>query len=164
MGGHGNSAMFQLLAYIRNPLMLIVLHSLTASVPGCRDGALGGNTGKVIPAPTILHNMHYAKLKVVEAAAANTAHSYTSALRYWAGWHAARYGIELTLPVAEAAVLQFVVDHVVRRSQALVAAGLKAKLGAWTFRCVDLVDRSASRVGDAAEPPKQSLMSSLPTL
>lgn len=40
----------------------------------------------------------------------------TSALRYWAGWHAARYGIELALPVPEAIVLQFVVDHVQRRS------------------------------------------------
>lgn len=50
------------------------------------------------------------------AAAENTTRSYTSALRYWAGWHAARYGIELTLPVPEATVLQFVVDHVQRRS------------------------------------------------
>lgn len=40
---------------------------------------------------------------LAEAAAANTTRSYTSALRYWAGWHAARYGIELTLPVAEGA-------------------------------------------------------------
>lgn len=30
---------------------------------------------------------------VAEAAAANTTHSYASALRYWAGWHAARYGM-----------------------------------------------------------------------
>lgn len=87
---------------------------------------------------------------LAEAAAANTTRSYASALRYWAGWHAARYGIELTLPVPEAAVLQFVVDHVVRRSaegeltwelppvvdQALVASGLKAKLGAWTLSTV----------------------------
>ena len=87
---------------------------------------------------------------LAEAAAANTTRSYASALRYWAGWHAARYGIELTLPVPEAAVLQFVVDHVVRRSaegeltwelplavdQALVAAGLKAKPGSWTLSTV----------------------------
>ena len=87
---------------------------------------------------------------LAEAAAANTTRSYTSALRYWAGWHAARYGIELTLPVPEAAVLQFVVDHVVRRSaegeltwelpssvdQALVASGLKAKPGPWTLSTV----------------------------
>jgi len=87
---------------------------------------------------------------LAEAAAANTTRSYASALRYWAGWHAARYGIELALPVPEATVLQFVVDHVVRRSaegelawelppaidQALVAAGLKAKPGPWTLATV----------------------------
>jgi integrase len=87
---------------------------------------------------------------LAEAAAANTTRSYASALRYWAGWHAARYGIDMTLPVPEATVLQFVVDHVVRRSadgelawelpqavdQALVAAGLKAKRGPWTLATV----------------------------
>lgn len=87
---------------------------------------------------------------LAEAAAANTTRSYASALRYWAGWHAVRTGVELTLPVAEATVLQFVVDHVVRRSaegelawelptavdRALVAAGLKAKLGPWTLATV----------------------------
>src|SRR5690242_18610907 len=79
-------------------------------------------------------------------AAAISIRSYASALRYWAGWHAARYGIELALPVPEATVLHHVVDHVVQRSaegelawelppavdQALVAAGLKAKPGPWT--------------------------------
>ncbi|WP_024867853.1 site-specific integrase [Pseudoxanthomonas suwonensis] len=87
---------------------------------------------------------------LAEAAAENTTRSYASALRYWAGWHQARYGIELTLPVPEAAVLQFVVDHVIRRNadgdlawelpptvdQTLVTAGLKAKLGAWTLSTV----------------------------
>ncbi|TAL63696.1 MAG: site-specific integrase [Burkholderiaceae bacterium] len=87
---------------------------------------------------------------LAEAAAANTTRSYASALRYWAGWHAVRYGVELALPVSEATVLQFVVDHVARRSaegelawelpapldQALVAAGLKAKLGPWTLATV----------------------------
>ena len=87
---------------------------------------------------------------LAEAAAANTTRSYATALRYWAGWHAARYGVELALPVSEAVVLQFVVDHVQRRStdgelawelppvvdQALVAAGLKAKLGPWSLATV----------------------------
>lgn len=87
---------------------------------------------------------------LAEAATANTTRSYASALRYWAGWHSARYGVEFTLPLPEATVLQFVVDHVVRRSadgeltwelppatdQALVAAGLKAKLGSWTLATV----------------------------
>lgn len=57
-------------------------------------------------------------------------------------WHKARYGVDLTLPVSEAVVIQFLVDHIQRKSktglvselppaldQALVAAGLKAKVG-----------------------------------
>ncbi|MEN5206687.1 site-specific integrase [Stenotrophomonas terrae] len=80
---------------------------------------------------------------LAEAAAANTTRSYATALRYWAGWHQGRYGIELALPVSEAVVIQFLVDHIQRKNktglvselpptidQALVAAGLKAKVGA----------------------------------
>ncbi|KAG1192458.1 hypothetical protein G6F35_013632 [Rhizopus arrhizus] len=79
---------------------------------------------------------------LAEAAAANTTRSYATALRYWAGWHQGRYGVELALPVSEAVVIQFLVDHIQRKSkatlvselplrldQALVAAGLKAKVG-----------------------------------
>jgi integrase len=79
---------------------------------------------------------------LAEAAAANTTRSYAAALRYWAGWHQARFGVELTLPVNEAVVIQFLVDHIQRKNQAglvnelppevdqaLVAAGLKTKLG-----------------------------------
>lgn len=79
---------------------------------------------------------------LAEAAAANTTRSYAAALRYWAGWHQARFGIEMTLPVNEAVMIQFLVDHILRKNkvgliselppavdQALVAAGLKAKLG-----------------------------------
>ncbi|MER2165814.1 site-specific integrase [Stenotrophomonas sp.] len=79
---------------------------------------------------------------LAEAAAANTTRSYATALRYWAGWHQARFGVELTLPVSEAVVIQFLVDHIQRKSktgliselpptldQALVVARLKAKTG-----------------------------------
>ena len=79
---------------------------------------------------------------LAEAAAANTTRSYATALRYWAGWYQSRYGIEMTLPLSEATVIQFLVDHIVRKSKlgyvtelppevdhALVAAGLKAKPG-----------------------------------
>jgi integrase len=79
---------------------------------------------------------------LAEAAAANTTRSYAAALRYWAGWHQARFGMELTLPVGEAVVIQFLVDHIQRKNKAglvselppaidevLVTAGLKAKLG-----------------------------------
>lgn len=109
---------------------------------------------------------------LAEAAAANTTRSYATALRYWAGWHAARYGLELTLPVPEAAVLQFVVDHVQRRSadgelawelplavdQALVAADLKAKLGPWTLATVRhrvAVLSTAHRLKQVANPCEQ---------
>ena len=80
---------------------------------------------------------------LAEAASANTTRSYSSALRYWAAWFQGRYGSAITLPVSEAAVVQFVVDHVARRSKAglvwelppaldaqLVAAKLKQRLGA----------------------------------
>jgi len=79
---------------------------------------------------------------LAEAAAENTTRSYATALRYWAGWHQARYGVELAFPTSDAVVIQFLVDHIQRKNkvglvselprvidQALVAAGLKAKLG-----------------------------------
>jgi integrase len=80
---------------------------------------------------------------LAEAASANTTRSYASALRYWAAWHQARFGAPIALPVSEATVVQFIVDHVPRKSKtgltwelppaldaALVAAGVKSKLGA----------------------------------
>ena len=84
---------------------------------------------------------------ILEAAAsANTTRSYTSALRYWAAWFYGRFGQSLTLPVPEAAVVQFIVDHVARRTREglrwelpalldadLVAAGIKQKQGALTL-------------------------------
>lgn len=79
---------------------------------------------------------------LAEAAAANTTRSYATALRYWAGWYQARFGEEFALPVSEATAIQFLVDHIQRRGKsgltcelpaeldaALVAAGLKAKVG-----------------------------------
>jgi len=79
---------------------------------------------------------------LAEAAAVNTTRSYASALRYWAAWFEGRYGQALALPVPEAAVVQFVVDHLARRSQTglawelppaldaqLVAAGVKQRPG-----------------------------------
>lgn len=79
---------------------------------------------------------------LAEAAAANTTRSYATALRYWAGWYQARFAAVMTLPLNEATVIQFLVDHILRKSkngyvtelppavdQALVSAGLKARLG-----------------------------------
>lgn len=79
---------------------------------------------------------------LAEAASANTTRSYTSALRYWAAWHLTRFNEAMSFPVAEAVVIQFVVDHVARKSkqglvnelpaaidQLLVQARVKTALG-----------------------------------
>lgn len=78
-----------------------------------------------------------------EGESLNTRTSYQSALRYWAAWHALRYGRQITLPLAVDCVLQFVVDHAQRSTpqglvcelpaaidQALIAAGYKSRPGA----------------------------------
>ena len=91
---------------------------------------------------------------LAEAASANTTRSYASALRYWAVWFAGRYGAALALPVPEAVVVQFVVDHWARRGKAgltwelpstldgaLVAGGFKQKPG--PFKLATLVHRVA---------------------
>lgn len=61
---------------------------------------------------------------LAEAASANTTRSYASALRYWAAWFQGRYGQPIALPLPEAAVVQFIVDHVARRTN----TGLKWEL------------------------------------
>lgn len=77
-----------------------------------------------------------------EGESENTRASYRSALRYWAAWHALRYGTPIALPVSAAAALQFIVDHAQRSvagklrhelppaiDQALVDGGFKGKGG-----------------------------------
>ena len=79
---------------------------------------------------------------LAEGESANTVRSYQSALRYWAAWFWLRYRQPIALPVQVAAIQQFVVDHVERRTkngleaglppaqdQALVQGGFKGKLG-----------------------------------
>jgi len=92
---------------------------------------------------------------LAEATSANTTRSYASALRYWAAWFQGRYGRAIALPVAEATVVQFIVDHLARRTEAgavawelpaildehLVAAGLKQQRGA--FKLATVVHRVA---------------------
>jgi integrase len=77
----------------------------------------------------------------------NTLRSYRSALRYWAAWYALRYHRSIALPVQEAAVVQFIVDHALRHDsdgelvselpsaidQALVDGGYKGKIGSPTL-------------------------------
>jgi integrase len=96
----------------------------------------------VLPEQLAQHAADAVRELLAEAAAANTTRSYATALRYWAGWRQARFGVELRLPVTEAVVIQFLVDHIQRKNKAdlvtelpaaadqvLVAAGLKARLG-----------------------------------
>lgn len=105
---------------------------------------------------------------LAEAASANTTRSYAGALRYWAAWFQGRYGRPLALPVPEAAVLQFVVDHWARRvaeglawelpaslDAALVAAGLKQRSGAFKLSTVThrvAVLSTAHRLKGASNP------------
>ena len=105
---------------------------------------------------------------LAEAAAANTTRSYAGALRYWAAWFHGRYGVAISLPVPEAAVVQFVVDHLARRGKAgmawelperldaqLIHAGLKKKPGAFKLNTVVhrvAVLSAAHRAHKAANP------------
>ena len=73
----------------------------------------------------------------------NTLRGYATALRYWSAWFALRYRVPISLPVPEAAVRQFIVDHAQRVGPdgelvhdlppeidaMLVADGYKAKPG-----------------------------------
>lgn len=78
-----------------------------------------------------------------EGSSPNTAASYRTAIRYWSAWFGLRYGRSFALPVSEAAVIQFVVDHAQRSSgdglewelpleldQELVRLKAKGRLGA----------------------------------
>ncbi|MFY0479827.1 site-specific integrase [Achromobacter marplatensis] len=78
-----------------------------------------------------------------EGSSANTAASYRAAIRYWTAWFELRYGQPFALPLPDAAVIQFVVDHAQRTTdqglkwelplaldQELVRLKAKGKLGA----------------------------------
>lgn len=107
--------------------------------------------GLVLPSQLAADAAEAVRELLAEAAAANTTRSYATALRYWAGWYRVRFRAEFTLPLSEAEVMQFVVDHVARKhkdggltwelpadvDQALVASGLKARLGPWKLASVD---------------------------
>lgn len=94
------------------------------------------------PAVVAEHAAAAVRELLAEAAAVNTTRSYSTALRYWAAWFQGRYAQAFELPVPEAAVVQFVVDHVARRGKTglswelpaaldaqLVAAGVKQRPG-----------------------------------
>lgn len=99
-------------------------------------------TALVLPAELAAQAANAVREMLSEAAAANTTRSYATALRYWAGWFQGRFGQTFALPLSEAAVIQFIVDHLARQNvtgltwelpipldTALVDAGLKNKRG-----------------------------------
>ena len=55
---------------------------------------------------------------VAEGESENTIRSYRAALRYWAAWFGLRCAKPITLPVPVPAVIQFIVDHAERKTQA----------------------------------------------
>jgi integrase len=86
---------------------------------------------------------------LAEGESENTVRSYQAALRYWAAWFWLRYAQAIELPVPVAAVQQFIVDHLERRTasglestlpaavdEALMNCGVKAKLGPLTMATV----------------------------
>lgn len=105
--------------------------------------ALPAGPDMPLSATELSENAHQAAADILIAGEAeNTRMSYRSALRYWSAWALARYGHRLTLPVAPATLIQFVVDHVGRErrgqvvcelptavDRALVEAGFKGALG-----------------------------------
>lgn len=108
----------------------------------CVTRTLVSATTLLLPAQLAAKAAEAVRELLAEAAAANTTRSYATALRYWAGWYQLRFGDEFAMPVSEATAIQFLVDHIQRRSKSgltcelpadvdasLVAAGLKARLG-----------------------------------
>jgi len=80
-------------------------------------GALSLYTGVAALNPEVLHEQAEEAVRALldEGQSANTARAYAGALRYWAAWFQLRYRAALTLPVPVPVVMQFIVDHVLRR-------------------------------------------------
>lgn len=80
-----------------------------------------------------------ARALLSQGEASNTRLSYSSAMRYWCAWFAARYGQALTLPVPVPVVVQFIVDHAARRPEE-----------AFVQAAAPLADEAVSEVGGLA--------------
>ena len=122
------------------------------TAPDSSFGAL--QPRNTVPAldPAVLHAETEASVRAIlqEGESVNTRRSYASALRYWAAWFHLRYGRAFALPVPAPAVLQFLVDHVLRTGsdgtltsdlpppidRALVDRGYKGALGALALTTV----------------------------
>jgi integrase len=110
------------------------------------SGSLLAHVTVLALSPAHLHAQAEAAVHDIyrQSESANTVRAYAAALRYWAGWFQLRYRERLALPVPAPVVVQFIVDHVERHTEAgtlvhdlppaidaaLLAAGFKAKPGA----------------------------------
>lgn len=133
----------------RRPIAYQILHYMNRNRRSQTRTDMTPALAPTLPAQLPLPTSDAVRELLAEAAAANTTRSYATALRYWAGWHQARFGIDLPFPVDEATVIQFVVDHLARRGadgltwelpegvdRQLQVAGLKSKPGPWKLSTV----------------------------
>lgn len=90
-------------AKVESPMPAHSLASLAAGRASLTPGRLAATTEAA------------ARSLLRQGEATNTRLSYSSAMRYWCAWYAARYGQALVLPVPVPVVVQFIVDHAARR-------------------------------------------------
>lgn len=83
--------------------------------------------------------------------ATNTRLSYSSAMRYWCAWYAARYGQALALPVPVPVVVQFIVDHAARRPD---GEGTVEDMSAPVAPAVEAASASDSAAPDGPAPKR----------
>jgi len=70
--------------------------------------------GMVLPVQLTAEAAEAVRELLAEGAAANTNRSYAAALPYWADWYRLRLGEDFALPLTEATLMEFVVDHFAR--------------------------------------------------
>ena len=123
---------------------ILPVHRWLAHDPDAQSSGVGADGHDTRPElPTLSPATQRACNELLaEGTSRNTIASYRSAINYLAAWSALRLGHAFRLPMTEAEILQFIVDHVERQSgdvlvhdlpdamdQALVDAGVKAKKG-----------------------------------
>lgn len=87
-----------------------------AGTPGHKSPPPGAPQAVVaaqaLDAHTVSPQAYTAAQAFLQAAeSVNTRKAYRTALNYWRGWYALRYGREMTLPVPVRAVVEFLTDH-----------------------------------------------------
>ena len=74
--------------------------------------------GAALPSSLTAATSEAIKELLHEGESPNTRASYQSAMRYWGAWVLMRFGQEMQLPLNVPVVLQFIVDHVERNTDA----------------------------------------------